>query len=96
MDDILIILDTFESRVTFAFVTITFASVGNALICIVIDFCFGIKPLLGVKVYALVVSIANKIETSLVFVNVIVLIDSFNVGMKLKSIDDGKAFSISL
>ena len=96
MDDSLITFDAFESRVIFAFVIVTFASLGKALIVIVIEFCFGMIPLVGSNMKQSEEVIVNRIDTFDGFVSLRDFVVSFSVGMKLKSIDGGMLVNMSL
>jgi hypothetical protein len=96
MDDSLITFEAFASRVIFAFVIVTFASLGKTLIVIVIEFCFGMIPLVGSNMKQSEEVIVNRIDTFDVFVSLRVLVVSFKVGMKLKSIDGGMLVNMSL
>ena len=96
MDDSLITFEAFASRVIFAFVIVTFASFGKALIVIVIEFCLGMIPVVGSNIKQSEEVIVNKIDTFDVFVSLRDFVVSFNVGMKLKSIDGGMLVNMSL
>ena len=96
MDESLIIFDAFESRVIFAFVIVTFASFGKALMVIVIEFRFGMIPEAGSNRKQSEVLIVNRIEKWDVLISFKDLVVSFSAGMKLKSIEGGMLVNISL